>query len=124
MKNYIISAIFQCFLTAKYPITPASIKPIGMIKIPMLSIFNFLQFSNVLVHFGISDKNSYRYQNKNNSKKIPITISFFQKTYSICTKSTSDSKKYEKLFIQGVNNLVYQIYFFFFIQQNTILQGN
>lgn len=115
---YTKSAIFQCFLTATYPTIAARIKPTGMIKIPMLSIFKFLQVSNILVQFRISHKYCKRYQNKNKGEDVTVVTVFFQETDSICTKTTSDCYQYQKLFIQAIHYLVYQVYFFFFIQNS------
>lgn len=80
-----MSAIFQCFLTAKYPITAANIKPIGTTKTPMLSIFYILQSPYVSIQFYISHKYSYRYQHKYYSKYISIITVLLQKINCIST---------------------------------------
>ena len=100
-----ISAIFQCFLTAKYPIIPATIKPTGIISTPTSFIFNFLHFFNIDIKPIVCNKDRDRYNYKHNSKHITISAIFSKETYSICTKATCYCYKYYKLFIQSIYNL-------------------
>lgn len=115
---YTRSAIFQCFLTAKYPTTAANIKPIGTIKTPILSIFNILQSFYISIQLYISDKNCYGYKYKNHSKNISIITTLLQKVNCISTKTTSYSSKYYKFLIQSINNLCNKLTLLFIFQNN------
>ena len=108
-----MSAIFQCFLTAKYPITAANTKPTGIIKIPILSIPYILQLFYAYIKFDITYKNCYRCKYKNKSKEISIYISLLYKADSICAKSTSNSYHNNNLLVESINNLCKKINFFF-----------
>lgn len=113
-----MSAIFQCFLTAKYPITAANIKPIGTTKTPMLSIFYILQSPYVSIQFYISHKYSYRYQHKYYSKYISIITVLLQKINCISTKSATYCSQYKKFLIQSIYNLCNKFTLFFIFQNN------
>lgn len=114
--NQKMSAIFQCFLTAKYPITAANIKPIGITRTPILSIFHILQSSYVVIQLNISNKYCYGYQHEHHSKYISIITVLLQKIDCISTKAAAYRGQYNEFLIQSINDLCNKFTLFFIFQ--------